>query len=133
MNGVKEALKVKMAEGGIRITEEDPLNTIIDVITLWIKQNNAALIADLKKSAATASNLEKRERLQQAKITMDLIAKVPLELSSDQKKTIREQVYIAMDGVTEKLFPPWWKTPIFLLCSINLIVSMGILIALAFG
>jgi len=133
MNGVKEALKVKMAERGIRITEEDPLNTIIDVITLWIQENNAALIAGLKKSATTASSLEKRERLQQAKTTMDLIAKVPLELSSYQKKTIQEQVCIAMDGFMEKLYPPWWKTPMFLLCSINLIVSMGILIVLAFG
>ncbi len=49
MNGVKEALKVKMAEGGIRITEEDPLNALIDVMTLWIKENNAALSADLEK------------------------------------------------------------------------------------
>ena len=130
MNDIKKVLKIKAAEKGIRVTDDDPINLLIDVITLWIKENNNALIADLIKRATQADNAEKRERIKQAKYTSELIGKIPLELSLSQKLVIQEQVRLVMDEVRERAIMPWWKKPTFIICTVNLFLTLGILLGL---
>lgn len=131
MNDIKAVLKVKAAEQGVRITKEDPLNILIDCIVLWIKENNKALLSDLLRKATQIDAIERRERIKQVHHLTELIGRIPLELSQDQRQVIREQVHLAMVEEVEKIKPqPWWKTPAVLLGAVNFVVNLGILFAL---
>ncbi len=131
MNDIKTVLKVKAAEQGVRITKEDPLNMLIDCVVLWIRENNRALLSDLLKKATQIDATERRERIKQAHYLTEIIGRIPLELSQDQKKVIKDQVHLAMVEEVEKLKPQvWWKTPAVLICALNLVISLGILFAL---
>lgn len=137
MDDIKREMKHRLADEGVLIIDEDPINILIDVISIWIKENNKALVSDLIRKASTVDAAEKRERLKQAKLTTDLIARIPLELTDKQKESIHGIIYSAMEDVLNelatKLHPPWWKSPVFILCGINTVIGLGILIALGFG
>lgn len=132
MDDIKEELRIKTAAAhGIKISADDPINTLIDVITLWIKENNKALLADLLKKAMTTDAAMRREHIKQFAHMSKLIEKIPLELSSTQKNTIKEQVHLAMAEEVESMKPlPWWKTPIALIGAVNMAINLGILAAL---
>ncbi len=131
MDDIKKQLKVKAAEKGIRISDDDMTMQLIDIISLWIQENNNALIAGLTRKAEGTDAVIRREHIKQFKHMTDLVAKVPLDVSSDTKKVIREQVRTAMEEEIKKLQPPpWWQQPSVLIGCFNAAIGLGILISL---
>ena len=132
MDDIKEQLRIKTAAAhGLKISADDPINTLIDVVFLWIKENNKALLADLLNKATTTDAAMRREHIKQFAHMTKLIEKIPLELSSTQKKSIRDQVHLAMAENVELMKPlPWWKTPTAIIGGVNMAINLGILAAL---
>lgn len=132
MDDIKKQLKIKAAEKGIRISDDDMTMQLIDIISLWIQENNNSLIAGLTRKAEGTDAVIRREHIKQFKHMTDLVAKIPLDVSSDTKKVIREQVRTAMKEEIKKLEPPpWWQQPSLLIGCFNAAIGLGILISLS--
>lgn len=136
MTDIKEDLKHRLADEGVLIDKEDPLFTLIDIVTLWISENNKSLVQDLIRKVNNIDSVERRERLKQAKHMTDIVHMLELDLSESQKKTLHDIVNSAITETIEemekKLHPPWWKSPICYIGGINTVIGLAILGVLAF-
>lgn len=136
MKDIKEDLKHRLADEGVLIDKEDPLFILIDIVTLWISENNKSLVQDLIRKVNNIDSVERRERLKQAKHITDIVHMLELDLSESQKKTLHDIVYSTITETIEemekKLYPPWWKSPACYIGGINTVIGLAILGVLAF-
>ena len=133
MDSIKKDLKVSLAEKGEIITDNDPLFVVIDLIELWIKTNNQDLVEKLVQKSNSIDQARAREYLQQNKVTLDLINKVPLELSEIQQDQIGDivenRITLAMNQTAKALHPVWWRDPIVYVAIFSLMLNALALLA----